>query len=56
MGSTHCDSIGHFEFKLIQVDLEEINVEFELNKPAAQAAGADPSRCHYTYRPNPPLQ
>ena len=26
------------------------------NKPAAQAAGADPSRCNSTNRPNPPLQ
>ena len=27
-----------------------------LNKPAAQAAGADPSRCNSTNRLNPPLQ
>ena len=27
-----------------------------LNKPAAQAAGADPSRCNSTNRQNPPLQ
>ena len=26
------------------------------NKPAAQAAGTDPSQCNSTIRPNPPLQ
>ena len=27
-----------------------------VNKPAAQAAGADPSQCNSTNRPNPPFQ
>ena len=27
-----------------------------LNKPAAQAAGADPSRCSFTNRQSPPIQ
>ena len=31
-------------------------VEHYINKPAAQAAGADPSRCNTTNRQNPPLQ
>ena len=29
---------------------------FHLNKHAAQAAGADPSKCNSTNRQNPPLQ
>ena len=30
--------------------------ESHKNKPAAQAAGADPSRCHSNNRQNPPVQ
>ena len=26
------------------------------NKPAAQAAGADPSQCSFTHRQSPPIQ
>ena len=31
-------------------------LRMRLNKPAAQASGADPSRCSSTNRQNPPLQ
>ena len=31
-------------------------IKMDGNKTAAQAAGADPSRCNSTNRPNPPLQ
>ena len=33
-----------------------ILVEYKQNKPAAQAAGADPFRCNSTNRQNPPIQ
>ena len=33
-----------------------LSLESEGNKPAAQAAGADPCRCNSTNRPNSPLQ
>ena len=36
--------------------LYELKENLHLNKHAAQAAGADPSKCNSTNRQNPPLQ
>ena len=33
-----------------------LRVEYYQNKPAAQAAGADPFRCNSINRQNPPIQ
>ena len=41
--------------KLVKLRLLDIS-SLVKNKPAAQAAGADPSRCNSTNKPNPPFQ
>ena len=42
-------------FAIGNVALVVSNMEYFINKPAAQAAGADLSRCNTTNRKNPPL-
>ena len=39
-----------------ETQLGEKGIAFMLNKPAAQPAGADPSRCNSTSRQNPHIQ